>query len=91
MKPLPSAQSNRRKFPITDCNYQSPGFFELNAGCGRSSRASFVSISQSYFNREARHNFVMEAVVFALITVTVMPAFVNCGRAVVEFLRVVGL
>jgi hypothetical protein len=86
MKSAPSP----RKFPVTDCNYHSHDFFELKAGCGRHSCASFATISRDYFNREARHNFLIEAVAFALITVTTMPAFLDCGRAVVQFLRIVG-
>jgi hypothetical protein len=90
MNPLSSNIGSRRRFPVTDCSYYSHDFFELKAGCGRLFPASFVAISRDYLNREARHDFVIEAVTFALITVTTVPALFDCGRAVVQFLRIIG-
>jgi hypothetical protein len=85
MKPHSSDQRHRRRFPVSDCHYYSHDFLGLKAGCGRQPYASFSGISRDYFNREARHSFVIEAAAFALITITTVPAFLDCGRAVVQF------
>lgn len=94
MKPLHSIQSTRgavSRFPITDCNYRPLGFGEFNARCAHVPRPSFTAISRDYLNREARHNFVMETLVFALVTVAAVPAIFDCGRALLEFIRSVGV
>jgi len=94
MKPLSSIQNSprdtNRRFPITDCNYRSLGFSELKTRCARTRRSSFTTISRDYFNGEARHQFLIETVVFALITITAIPALFDCGRALLEFIRAIG-
>ena len=94
MEPLSFIQNSRRntrsRFPITHCNYRPFGFSEFNARCGRTPRSSFTTISRDYFSREARYNFIIETVVFALISVTAIPAMFDCGRALLEFMRAIG-
>jgi hypothetical protein len=94
MKPPSAIQNSQRdanrRFPITDCNYRSLGFSELKTRCARTPRSSFTTISRDYFNGEARYHFVLETVVFALITVTAIPALFDCGRALREFMRAIG-
>ena len=94
MEPLSFIQNSRRdtsrRFPITACNYRPFGFSEFNARCGRTPQSSFTTISRDYFSGEARHNFIIETVVFALISVTAIPAMFDCGRALVEFMRAIG-
>ena len=94
MKPPSSIQNSQRdanrRFPITDCNYRPLGFSEFKTRCARTPRSSFTTISRDYFNGEARYNFVIETVMFALITVTAIPALFDCGRALLEFMRAIG-
>lgn len=94
MKPLSSIQNFRpaenRPFPVTDYNYGSIRLGEFGR-CARSPRPSFVNISRDYFAGEARFDFVIESVVFALVTVTAVPAFIDCARALIEFFRAVGI
>jgi hypothetical protein len=94
MKPPSSIQNSQRdpnrRFPITDCNYRSPGFSELKTRCARTPHSSFATISRGYFNAEARYDFVIETVVFALITIAAIPALFDCGRALLEFMRSIG-
>jgi len=94
MKPLLSIQRTRgaaSRFPITDCNYRPLGFGEFNARCAHLPRPSFTAISQDYLNREARYNFVIETLVFALMAVATVPAIFDCGRALLEFIRTIGV
>jgi hypothetical protein len=94
MKPPSSIQNSQRganrRFPITDCNYRSLGFSELKTRCARTPQLSFAAISRDYFNGEARYDFIIETVVFALITVAAIPALFDCGRALLEFIRAIG-
>jgi hypothetical protein len=94
MKPPSSIQNSprdaNRRFPITDCNYSSLGFSELKTRCARTPRSSFTTISRDYFNGEARYHFLIETAVFALITITTIPALFDCGRALLEFMRAIG-
>jgi len=93
MNPLLSIQSTRgaaSRFPIINCNYRPLDFGELNARCAHLPGPSFTAISRDYFNREARHNFVIETLVFALVTVAAVPAIFDCGRALLEFMRSIG-
>ena len=94
MKPLSAIQNSRPdancRFPLTDCNYRALSLGEFKTGCGRTPRSSFTTVSRDYFNGEARYNFVIETVVFALIAATAVPAIVDCGRALLEFMRTIG-
>ncbi len=76
-----------RRFPITHYNYQSVGFHGFNTHCTGTSRSSFAEISRDYFKAEARRGFVIEAVLFVVITATALPAILDCGRALLGFLR----
>jgi hypothetical protein len=94
MKPLSHVQITRRdanrRFPIIDCNYSSLGLGEFKTRCARTPRLSFTEISCNYFNSEARRDFVTEAFVFALVIAATVPALLDCGRALIAFLRAVG-
>ena len=90
MKPLSlSVQDNRRRFPVTDYNYQSVTLRDFKPSCAGSSRPTFDLISRDYFNAEARRNFIVEAVIFAAVAVTTVPAVIDCARALAMFLRAI--
>jgi hypothetical protein len=94
MKPTSPVQNRPRdtnlRFPITDCNYRPLGFPEVKARCAGAPRSSLAKISQNYFNGEARRNFVTETVLFTLIALATVPAFLDCARALLAFLRAIG-
>jgi hypothetical protein len=94
MKPISPIQNiwrgRNQRFPITDYNYRPIGFSRFNAGCWLAPGLSFLGISRDYFRAEARHNFIVETILFALITITTVPAIVDCGRALFEFVRAIG-
>lgn len=79
-----------RRYPITDCNYRPVGFRDFTARCTGTPRSSFAEISRDYFNSEARRSLVLEVVLFAVISVTVAPAILDCARALLEFIRAIG-
>jgi hypothetical protein len=94
MKPLSDIQITRRdsnrRFPMVDRNYSSIGLNEFNVRCSGRPHSSFQKISHDYFNSEARRSFVTEAFVFALVIAATVPAFLDCGHALVAFLRALG-
>jgi hypothetical protein len=95
MKPVSAIQNTRsaanRRFPLVDCNYRPLGFDGFSIRCAGKPRPSFGQISQSYFNGEARRNFVAEAIAFVLITALTVPAIIDCGRALLDFMRAIGM
>jgi hypothetical protein len=98
MKPTPTLNQARyrdcfsaRRLPITDCNFQPPSLVDLDGGhCANFPVASFRSISRDYFRKEARHNFVIEAFLFAGTGFSSAVALVISALAAVDFLRTLG-
>jgi hypothetical protein len=74
------------RFPIADCSYQSVAL----GGFARSAKISFRSISNNYFENEARHNFVAEASFFVAIVLTAAVPLLNGATALAHFVRVIG-
>jgi hypothetical protein len=98
MKPTPTLNEARRRgcfsarcLPITDCNFQPPSLVDLGGGhCSRYPASSFRSISRDYFRKEARHNFVIEALLFAGTIFSSAVALVISALAAIDFLRALG-
>jgi hypothetical protein len=98
MKPSFSSNGSRngggrsaRRFPITDCEYQAPSYFDRSGGhCANVPAPSFRNISRDYFRNEARYTFASEATLFALITVTAALAIASGAVAAIDFLRTLG-
>ena len=49
--------------------------------------ASFRNISGQYFQNEARHDFLVEAICFAVIIITAGVSLVSAAKAVIELCR----
>jgi hypothetical protein len=80
-----------RPFPIIACNFQPPADAELGGGHRTNFPApSFRNISRNYFRQEARHDFVMEALLFAGVVFTSAVALVISAVALIDFLRALG-
>ena len=79
------------RFPITDWSYHSVDVSDFTARGASKPRYSFTQISRDYFNSEARRNLVLECVFFAVISITVVPAILDCGRALLEFTHATGV
>ena len=95
MKPISTLNEARhrgewfaRRFPITDYNYHAPSYGDLSGGhCTNVPAPSFRNISRDYFQNEARHSFLMEALFFAVITATAVVPLVNGALVLVHFVR----
>ena len=80
-----------RTFPVTDSNYQTVVLDGYRGGCAKAEVPSFRSISNSYFKKEARHDFVSEAIFFAFIVITAALPMLNNVQAIADFIRAVGI
>jgi hypothetical protein len=74
-------------FPLVDFNYQSFSLDRFNGGSGRRDRNSFFDISRDYFQREARRNFLAEAVFFLLMIAILTGTFIEGARLIIHFLQ----
>jgi hypothetical protein len=83
----PGLRSNR--FPITDCNYHAVALGGYNGRCAKVA-PSFLNISRDYFKTEARHQFVEEAVYFAMMIVTTGVALGTSAYAIIQLCRAFG-
>jgi hypothetical protein len=87
MKPIPTLAGKSNRFPLIDCNYRP---ITLDGYRGRSVKAvtpRFRNISGQYFQNEARHDFLVEALCFAIIIITAAVPLVSAANAVVELCR----
>jgi hypothetical protein len=87
MKPISLTTPNRRSFPLVDCNYQPMTLGGYHARCVRTALPSFRNISRHYFQKEARRDFVGEAVCFVVIIITAAVPMVGATNAVVDLCR----
>ena len=83
------ALSKRRHQPFTDYSYYSGAFEQSSAYHMPVYARSFWNIAGDYFKREARHDFWIEAVLFAFITITAALPLINNLHALIEFVRAI--
>ena len=76
-----------RRFPITDCSYQSVALDGYRGGCVNRCAGSFRNISNDYFKTEARRSFVAEAAFFGLIVATTIGPVLQNAQAVTHLVR----
>lgn len=55
--------------------------------CVKTEAPGFWNISAQYFQNEARHDFIAEAVCFAVVIITAAIPLVSAANAVVELCR----
>lgn len=90
MKPTSLVARNHTSFPRTDCNYYSVPLSGYRGQCAKPLAPSFRNISRQYFEREARHDFVGEAVLFAMLVIVAAVPLVSGAYAVIELCRTFG-
>ncbi len=90
MKPTSLIVRNHTRFPLTDCNYHSVTLSDYRSHCAKPLAPSFRDISREYFEREARHDFVGEAILFAMLMITAAVPLVSAAYAVIELCRAFG-
>ncbi len=87
MKPISKIAGKSNRFPIVDCNYRPMTLDGYRARCVRTEAPHFQNISGEYFQNEARHDFLLEAVCFILIIVTAVAPLVSAATAMVDLCR----
>jgi hypothetical protein len=90
MKPTSLIVRNHRRFPLTDCNYNSVTLTGYRGQCAKPMAPSFRNISRQYFENEARHDFIGEAILFAMLVITAAVPLVSAAYAVTELCRAFG-
>ena len=90
MKPTSLIARNHTSFPLTDCNYYSVTLSGHRGHCTKPLAPSFRNISRQYFQNEARHDFVGEAILFAMLVITAAVPLVSAAYAVTELCRAFG-
>jgi len=90
MKPTLLTFRPNCRSPMTDYNYHSAALEGFNANCGRVSALSLWDISCNYFKNEARHDFLGEAALFAVVILTAFLPLISNAHALVESARAIG-
>jgi hypothetical protein len=85
----PAVRSHRVS-PIANYNYHSVTFESFRANCGRTSVRSFWNITGDYIKNEARHDFLGEAALFAVVIITAFLPLISNAPALMEFARAIG-
>ena len=79
--------SSGRRFPLVEFNYQQFSLDRFNGGFGDREPNSFFNISRDYFKREARRNFLIEAVFFLIMVAILTGMFIEGARLIIHFLQ----
>jgi hypothetical protein len=77
------------RFPVTDYAFQSLVLDGFRGRCAPACGRSFRSISDNYFNKEARQSFAGEAAFFVAMIVTAAWPIVQNMHAVINFVRAI--
>src|SRR5881398_991687 len=84
MKPTSLIVRSHASFPLTDYNYNSVTITGYRGQCATPLAPSFRNISRQYFQHEARHDFVGEAVLFAMLVIAAAVPLVSGAYAVID-------
>jgi hypothetical protein len=87
MKPTSKIPGKSNRSPLIDCNYRAMTLDGYRGHCVRTGTPRFRNISAQYFQNEARHDFLVEAVCFAIIIITAAAPLVSAAKAVVDLCR----
>ena len=90
MKQIFTTNHRRSGFPLIECNYHSVTRDVYRGRCAKPVAASFRNISRQYFQNEVRHDFIAEAVLFALLVITVAVPLVSGAYAIIGLCRAFG-
>jgi len=87
MKPTSLIVRSHASFPLTDYNYNSVTITGYRGQCAKPLAPSFRNISRQYFQHEAPHDFVGEAVLFAMLVIAAAVPLVSGAYAVIDLCR----
>jgi hypothetical protein len=90
MKPISPTQRNSRSFPLVEFHYQ-PGLLGYQPRCAKKNAApAFRNISNQYFQRQARRDFIAEGCLFVAIVLTAAAPLFSAASALADFCRAIG-
>ena len=72
---------------MIDCNYRPMTLDGYRGRRVRTGAPRFRNISAQYFQNEARHEFLVEAVCFAVVIITAAVSLVSAAYAVADLCR----
>ena len=84
------AMRSRHMSLIANYNYHAVTFESFRANCGRTSVRSFWNITGDYLKNEARHDFLGEVALFAVVVITAFLPLISNAHALMEFVRAIG-
>jgi hypothetical protein len=87
MKPISTTVSKHSRSRLIDCNYRPMTLDGYRGRCVRPATSPFWNISGQYFQNEARHEFLVEAVCFAGVIITAAVSLVSAANAVIDLCR----
>jgi len=87
--PFDRAARKSRRPPTTDYSYHSVAFGGSSGHYTCYRPRSFWKIAGDYLKDEARHDFQIEAMLFAIITITAALPLINNVHALIEFVRAI--
>jgi hypothetical protein len=90
MKPISVIAAKNNRSRLIDCNYRPMTLDEFRGRCVTTRTPGFWNISGQYFQNEARHDFLVEAVCFAIVVITAAVPLVSAANAVIELSRAFG-
>jgi hypothetical protein len=88
--PFDPAIRSRHGSPLANYNHHSVTFESFSANCGRTSVRSFWNITGDYLKNEARHDFLGEAALFAVVVLTAFLPLISNAHALMGFVRAIG-
>ena len=80
---------SRRTSLIANYNYHSATFENFPANCGRTSVRSFWNITGDYLKNEARHDFLGDVALFAVIVITAFLPLISNAHTLMGFVRAI--
>jgi hypothetical protein len=81
---------SRPRSSIANHNYHSVTFEGFPANCGPTSVRSFWNITGDYLKNEARHDFLGEAALFAVVVFTLFLLLISNAHALMGLVRAIG-
>jgi hypothetical protein len=90
MKPTFITTRSQKRFPLIECNYHSAVLSDYRGRCVKPAAPSFRNISRAYFQKEARHDFFGEAILFSILLIAAVVPMVSGAYAVIQLCRALG-
>jgi hypothetical protein len=87
MKPISVIVAKNNRSPLIDCNYRPMTLDGFRGRWVTTRTPRFWNISGQYFQNEARYDFIVEAICFALVIITAAVSLVSAATAVIELCR----